>query len=242
MLTPPPQSHRKWHYTGPAGQPPRFVKWYCRSIDAPKPETIINLWHSLRCWLTGATVPWLQEWQEWQEELQAEAAEQKPALTSDYRPSTDIGYSTWGLYHGDTTVDDHVEGGSIGTSSGSTKRSAMALRRSKRLLTAFGLGGIYVTWTIFAWFIFTYGSLIYQLLGPAQQNDFARGCACPRYGNLAAAHRFLSMRYPFRFPQGACHTVRFVLLLVECAWQSPVAHLLCAAPQAWARRRSGRTF
>ena len=161
------------------------MKWFCRSIDAPKPETIINLAHSLRCWLTGATVPWLEEWQEWQEELQAEAAEE-PASAADYRPSTDIGYSSWGLHHGDTTVDDHVEGGSIGTSSGSTKRSAMALRRSKRMLTAFGLGGIYVTWTIFAWFIFTYGSLIYQLLGPAQQNAYARGWGVS-YGALCAA-------------------------------------------------------
>lgn len=162
------------------------MKWFCRSIDAPKPETIINLAHSLRCWLTGATVPWLEEWQEWQKELQAEAAEEPMSTADCSGPRTDMGYSSWGLHQGDTTVNDHVEGGSLGTSSGSTKRSAMALRRSKRMLTAFGLGGIYVTWTLFAWFIFTYGSLIYQLLGPAQQNDFARGWGVS-YGALCFA-------------------------------------------------------
>ena len=129
------------------------MKWYCRSIDAPKPETIINLWHSLWCWLTGAKVPWLQEWEEWQEEQQAEEAAEEPAA-EDHKPSSSanmVGYSTWGLQQLDGTVAVAVEGGSIATSSGSTKRSAMALRRSKRMLTAFGLGGIYLTWTIFAW-------------------------------------------------------------------------------------------
>ena len=163
-------------------------------------------------------MPWLQEWQEWQEELQAEAAE-VPMSTANTKPSTEFGYSSWGQHQGDTTVDDHVEGGSLGTSSGSTKRSAMALRRSKRMLTAFGLGGIYVTWTLFAWFIFTYGSLIYQLLGPAQQNDFARGWGVSYGALFFCCNAFLRR--------------------LESSCGSSAAH---CAPQAWARRRSGKTF
>ena len=30
-----PRAHRRWHYTRGA-QPRRFVRWYCRSVDAPK--------------------------------------------------------------------------------------------------------------------------------------------------------------------------------------------------------------
>ena len=152
------------------------MRWYCRSVDAPKPETAINLWHSLRCWVTGATPPWLEEWQEWQAEQAEEEAEHSTLATTDYT-SKGAAASSWQPHGTDATVDDYVDSGSVASSHHtiSTDASAAALRRSKRMLTAFGLGGIYVTWTIFAWFIFTYGSLIYQLLGPAQQDDFARG-------------------------------------------------------------------
>jgi len=42
--------------------------------------------------------------------------------------------------------------------------------------------------------------LIYKLLGDQAEQAFARS-ACPRYGYLAAAHRFLRTRYSLRFPQ-----------------------------------------
>jgi hypothetical protein len=32
-------AHRKWHYTGPLGQPPRLARWYIRSADAPMAES-----------------------------------------------------------------------------------------------------------------------------------------------------------------------------------------------------------
>ena len=35
-------AHRKWHYTGPLGQPPRFARWYIRSADAPLLESLTN--------------------------------------------------------------------------------------------------------------------------------------------------------------------------------------------------------
>jgi hypothetical protein len=33
-------AHRKWHYTGPLEQPPRFARWYIRSADAPAAESL----------------------------------------------------------------------------------------------------------------------------------------------------------------------------------------------------------
>ena len=46
------RAHRGWHYTGPAGQPNRFVRWYCRSSTAPVSETAANLCRSFLAWLT----------------------------------------------------------------------------------------------------------------------------------------------------------------------------------------------
>jgi hypothetical protein len=41
-------------------------------------------------------------------------------------------------------------------------RGAHALMQWKRTVTAAGVVGVYVTWAIFSWFIFTYGALILQ--------------------------------------------------------------------------------
>ena len=68
-----PNAHRRWHYTGPLGQPNRHVKWFIRSVGAPPPETAINLWHSLVSWVTGSDPPWVEEWRE---AVEAEAAEE----------------------------------------------------------------------------------------------------------------------------------------------------------------------
>ena len=75
-------AHRRWHYTGPRGQPNRHVKWFCRSVSAPPPETAINLWHSFVCALTGRELPWHIEAREAAEAAAAEAAD-KPAAEGD---------------------------------------------------------------------------------------------------------------------------------------------------------------
>ncbi len=126
-----PTAHRRWLYTGPAGPPRRFIKWYVRSVAAPQPETLINLWHSLRCWLTGAELPWVTEWREAQEE----AAE--PADVSE------------GSY-------DHAKDacGSEGGETSSSVRSAQSLSTYKRTIMLAGFIGTYITWAVFAWFIF----------------------------------------------------------------------------------------
>ena len=54
----------------------------------------------------------------------------------------------------------------------SQEEEAKQLRRSKRQLTALGLFGILLLWACFAWFIFTYGLLIFELLGRDAEQSF----------------------------------------------------------------------
>ena len=70
-----PRAHRRWHYTGPAGQPPRFVKWYVRSVGAPPSETAANLVRSLWAFLTCSEPAWVEESREAEEEALAAVSE-----------------------------------------------------------------------------------------------------------------------------------------------------------------------
>jgi hypothetical protein len=96
-------------------------------VAAPQPETLINLWHSFRCWLTGAELPWVTEWREAQEEAAAAAA-------------------------GEDGEKDAC--GSEGGETSSSVRSAQALSTYKRTIMLAGFIGTYITWALFAWFIF----------------------------------------------------------------------------------------
>ena len=78
-------AHRKWHYTGPLGQPMRHVKWFIRSVGAPPPETAINLWHSLLAWATGTDPPWVEEWREAME-AETDGAEALEPASNDEPP------------------------------------------------------------------------------------------------------------------------------------------------------------
>ena len=169
-------AHRRWHYTGPLGQPVRHVKWFIRSVGAPPPETAINLWHSLVAWVTGSNPPWVEEWREAMEEAEAEEAEAEIELAADVaagdsgsaslqvnggaRPSRahklmrlaeQDKFETHALGNGKVPVaaDDHD-----GASTTSSVRSARSLARYKRLIALSGFIGVYVTWALFAWFIF----------------------------------------------------------------------------------------
>ena len=44
----------------------------------------------------------------------------------------------------------------------------------RRAYAAAGLLGVYVTWAIFSWFIFTYGMIIYRRLGPEAEKQFVK--------------------------------------------------------------------
>ena len=186
-------AHRRWHYTR-GEQPPRFVRWYIRSADAPKLETLINLCHSLVAWLTCRPPPWVLEAQEAGEE---EAAHVKYRARGKVAPDfIDEPVDAAPGEHG-VTGDDAPPA----SSKSSSGQSALRVSAYKRACTAFGLLGVYATWAVFAWFIFvrdlpllqtppntfaadfdaclalapqTYGILIYRLLGKQAEQSFAR--------------------------------------------------------------------
>ena len=122
-------AHRRWHYTGPAGQPVRYVRWYVRSVGAPLPETIGNLFEAARAWVTRTDPEWIVE-------AEAAAAEEKveAARHSD----------------GGSSAGKAAES-SDAASVTSSVASAMELRASKRRHMVVGLVGVYVIWAIFAW-------------------------------------------------------------------------------------------
>ena len=194
------RAHRQWHYTGPKGQPTRYVRWFVRSATAPISETAANLCRSFYAWVAGTDVPWLVEAREAEEEEMACAEE-----------------------HDQCCDGDGGDGTSESGSTSSSVRSAHALMRWKRMVTTAGLVGVYVTWTLFAWcvsgcsalfafhasltfhsslhdrFIFTYGAqhaatpsaprascadrsrrsvaglLVYNLIGKSGENSFIKG-------------------------------------------------------------------
>ena len=83
----------------------------------------MNLWYSLRAWLTRTKPPWLAEAEA------MEAAEAERAMR--------------------THDDAHVHG----PGAGSCSSSGASLRSSKRRWTAVGIAGVYFVWAVFVWFI-----------------------------------------------------------------------------------------
>jgi len=171
-----PRAHRRWHYTGPLGQPHRHVRWYIRSVDAPNPETLINLWYSFMAWVTGTDPPWMEEAREAAEEALAEGegGEEQPWKEEEPRESrksasfpdafnpqgpresqhsltrrSSVAGSSVETSRGDAVLASLGEADSDGASTTSSARSA--LERYKRLLTATGVIGTYLCWAIFAW-------------------------------------------------------------------------------------------
>jgi hypothetical protein len=177
-----PNAHRRWHYTGPLGQPVRHVKWFIRSVGAPPPETAINLWHSLLSWATGSDPPWVEEWREAIEaeaeeaELETEVELEAAACDSYNTPTHQVNGGArvpadaprvLKLVHvaEQDALDMRTVGNrqvlwadkddiSDGASTTSSVRSARALARYKRVIALTGFIGVYVTWALFAWFIF----------------------------------------------------------------------------------------
>ena len=199
-------AHRRWNYTkGP--QPVRHVRWFVRSVGAPKSETAINLYYSLKAWLTGTLPPWTIEAREAEEELAAARAEadaeeeearhgdkdarangvelhtvramaiMQAATLEDDGPHHGHGAKGHGGSNGEHVAADGSGDGSdseSGVSTSSSVRSARALGRYKRLVMSLGLSGTFLCWAIFVWIIFTYGVLLYKLLGEDGQASFAR--------------------------------------------------------------------
>ncbi len=119
-------ANRKWHYTRDQ-QPNRHVRWFIRSVGAPQTETILNLYASFKAWLTCSLPPWTVEARE------AEA-EEAAAFESD-----------------DAAAAEGSIGGHVAVSTTSSVRSARALARYKRIMTATGFVGTYICWAVFSW-------------------------------------------------------------------------------------------
>jgi hypothetical protein len=143
-------AHRRWHWTGAAGPPSRFVAWRCRSADAPSVEILINLWLLLKAWATGTQPPWVEEAEEAAAHSKAEAARGGGNDDGAQAPPSEV------------------------SSSSSGASSSAELLAKKRAYTVLGLGAVAACWAIFVWFIFTYGMLIYRLLGSETEAAFAR--------------------------------------------------------------------
>jgi hypothetical protein len=122
-------ANRKWHYTGPLGQPGRHVKWFIRSVGAPTPETIINLGHSFVAAITGSPPPWTVE----AREAAAEEAQAEAEAADASSP--------------DAAAGNNEKAGSTSSS----VRSARALARYKRIMAATGFIGTYICWAVFSW-------------------------------------------------------------------------------------------
>ena len=76
------QAHRRWHYLGEAGQPPRFVRWFVRFRRRPVTGTMANLVIRAWCTLTRREMPWEVEARE-----EAEKEKEKERLERQHHLS-----------------------------------------------------------------------------------------------------------------------------------------------------------
>jgi hypothetical protein len=118
-------ANRKWHYTRDQ-QPNRHVRWFIRSVGAPQTETILNLYASFKAWLTCSLPPWT---------IEAREAEAEEAAA----------------FESDAAAAEGSIGGHVSASTTSSVRSARALARYKRIMTATGFVGTYICWAVFSW-------------------------------------------------------------------------------------------
>ena len=172
-------ANRRWHYTRGA-QPARFVRWYIRSVDAPKTETLTNLWHSFVAWVTGCKPPWIIEAEEAATE-EAEAEARDAAAHGKEDSSAAAPHHQHHYHHVDHAYEHHESGhagdadpkhsggggggGDDAHSTSSSVRSAIELRTKKRRLAVLGVLSVYLIWAIYTWFIFVRAS---ALLASAQ--------------------------------------------------------------------------
>ena len=183
-------AHRRWHYT--RGDPPvRYVKWYVRSAGAPVTETAANLWRSFYAWVTNSETPWAEEAIEAEQAADEEAAQQK---LSRFSQGADDGHSrrfsqggtpgagrrmsaskSNGADAGRRMSESSVEpSDDFNTRALSEDGSAVELATYKHRVVAIGIAATAICWAMFTWFIFTYGMLIYRLLGEGAESSFSR--------------------------------------------------------------------
>ena len=165
-----PAAHRRWNYTL-GQQPVRHVRWFVRSVAAPKTETALNLYHSLVAWLTGTPPPWTIEARDAEAEAaaarakeDAEAEDKEHDGCEGFRCTTkqdaphaycveDVRHGIDGNDCGEHAADGGADGveSESGESTLSSVHSARALARYKRFVMALGLSGTFFCWAIFTW-------------------------------------------------------------------------------------------
>ena len=139
------------------------------------------------------------------------------------------------LYGPEPEAEEAEEEG--GDDASAASREARADAITKRLYASLGLLGVYMCWTIFAWFIFTYGMLIYKTLGDSAQQQFAKVRTA-----YSAARLLLRSLTSSRFAASRTdlgHWLRCVRD-VSCRYQLTLTHARASCVQAWTMPPSGR--
>jgi hypothetical protein len=242
-------AHRRWHYTGPDGQPTRHVKWFIRSIGAPLPETIMNLWASLEAWVMRTEPPWIIEAREAAEEeedaaSQEEEEEDGKAAAEGVVDTTAAARMSVNKF--DDDKDEKAQDDEEAASESSSVRSARALSRHKRIMTATGLIGTYLCWAIFSWCA---ACCIY--VGLARALPLLRACAmrCKKTRRLTPYYSCVCReRCRFIFTCAftlracgclACQPARMMLMpRVRAPFLPAAAQTACSSISCWATARS----
>jgi hypothetical protein len=154
-------ANRNWHYT--KGKPPsRFVRWYCRCVEAPLSETAANLWRSFKAFVTGTRPPWIKEAERAAHARHAAAAEDDGmgadaphAGVMRTRRSSAHGASDASAGNADRNEHlapdapdafDALSTHPMGKHGAGGDDEAAALARFKHRLTALGIVAVYVIW------------------------------------------------------------------------------------------------
>jgi hypothetical protein len=191
------RGNRKWHYT--RGAPPhRHVKWFVRSVGAPPTETMMNLIVAVKCAITGEELPWHVEAREAEEEEEEERAEADaqlddgkeaamPAAAGDGSEKSGSGGSTSSSVRSARELQSYkrkVMALGLGSVYFCWAIFAWCVRCARQHQCVHFLCRIRADWFFAARigtvpprprFIFTYGMLLYKLLGEKAEAEFARG-------------------------------------------------------------------
>jgi hypothetical protein len=141
-------AHKRWHYTRGA-QPKRFVRWWARSKDAPKMETVANLGRSLLTFLTCSKPPWTLEAEEAEAEAEEEEEEEGHGDAPRRRRRSSHAHHHDDAPQAEDALDSHASPADDDARSvSSSVASARRLRSSKRRLAVMGVCGVYVVWCV----------------------------------------------------------------------------------------------
>ena len=180
-------AHHRWHYTGPLGQPRRLARWYIRSASAPLLESLVNagitIRDAVRSLLRLPKCRRAPAQPASDDDVQAGTAA-TPRISQQSTGSEGARIRSLSLLASVRRLDDKGyqsddDAGASSTHSGAHDEhshmvEALRLRRRKRALTVVGLVSVAALWALLAWFILTYGLLIYKLLGLDAQRSFTR--------------------------------------------------------------------